>query len=199
MIAPGTRLGPYVISASIGAGGMGEVYRATDTNLKRAVAIKVLPESVATDQLLSTRADATRSPAPMTTTTFSMGEASVPCLPAGVSTKCERCRQVAVRLDLGLQVRDLLFGSGDGISTGDEAARRRVLIGNGNERACELHWVSGLPAILGFPILHQGPSAFVIVGDGRLGIVFDCSVRSSVRKKPGLTMVVLMPKGATSA
>jgi serine/threonine protein kinase len=48
-LAPGTRLGPYTISASIGAGGMGEVYRATDTNLKRAVAIKVLPDSVATD------------------------------------------------------------------------------------------------------------------------------------------------------
>jgi serine/threonine-protein kinase len=50
MIAPGTRLGPYVISASIGSGGMGEVYRATDTNLKRAVAIKVLPAAVATDR-----------------------------------------------------------------------------------------------------------------------------------------------------
>jgi serine/threonine protein kinase len=51
MIAPGTRLGPYVIAAPIGAGGMGEVYKATDTNLKRAVAIKVLPESVATDRV----------------------------------------------------------------------------------------------------------------------------------------------------
>ena len=45
----GTRLGPYEITAQIGVGGMGEVYRATDTNLKRAVAIKVLPESVAGD------------------------------------------------------------------------------------------------------------------------------------------------------
>src|SRR5262245_14924902 len=49
-LAAGTRLGPYEIFAAIGAGGMGEVYRATDTNLKRAVAIKVLPESVATDR-----------------------------------------------------------------------------------------------------------------------------------------------------
>jgi eukaryotic-like serine/threonine-protein kinase len=48
-LAPGTRLGPYEISAQIGVGGMGEVYRATDTQLKRAVAIKVLPDAVATD------------------------------------------------------------------------------------------------------------------------------------------------------
>ena len=48
-LSPGTRLGPYEVTAQIGVGGMGEVYRATDTNLKRAVAIKVLPESVAGD------------------------------------------------------------------------------------------------------------------------------------------------------
>ena len=48
-LAPGTRFGPYEISAQIGAGGMGEVYRATDTNLARQVAIKVLPQSVAAD------------------------------------------------------------------------------------------------------------------------------------------------------
>jgi Tol biopolymer transport system component len=45
----GTRLGPYDVTAQIGVGGMGEVYKATDTNLKRAVAIKVLPASVAAD------------------------------------------------------------------------------------------------------------------------------------------------------
>ena len=48
-LAPGTRLGPYEILAQIGAGGMGEVYRATDTRLDRTVAIKVLPMSVASD------------------------------------------------------------------------------------------------------------------------------------------------------
>jgi len=48
-LAPGTRLGSYEITAPLGAGGMGEVYRATDTNLKRQVAIKVLPEAVAAD------------------------------------------------------------------------------------------------------------------------------------------------------
>jgi serine/threonine-protein kinase len=48
-LAQGTRLGPYEVIGAIGAGGMGEVYRATDTNLKRQVAIKVLPDALATD------------------------------------------------------------------------------------------------------------------------------------------------------
>ena len=48
-LTAGTRLGPYEITAQIGVGGMGEVYRATDKNLKRQVAIKVLPEAVAAD------------------------------------------------------------------------------------------------------------------------------------------------------
>ena len=48
-LSAGTRLGPYEIMAAIGAGGMGEVYRARDTKLNRDVAIKVLPESVAGD------------------------------------------------------------------------------------------------------------------------------------------------------
>ena len=48
-LASGTRLGPYEIRAPLGAGGMGEVYRATDTRLGREVAIKVLPQAVAAD------------------------------------------------------------------------------------------------------------------------------------------------------
>ncbi|MEQ1761233.1 MAG: serine/threonine-protein kinase, partial [Vicinamibacterales bacterium] len=48
-LVPGTRIGPYEVTAQIGVGGMGEVYRATDTKLKRQVAIKVLPASVAGD------------------------------------------------------------------------------------------------------------------------------------------------------
>jgi len=49
-LAPGTKLGPYEIVGPLGAGGMGEVYRAKDTKLKREVALKVLPELFANDE-----------------------------------------------------------------------------------------------------------------------------------------------------
>jgi eukaryotic-like serine/threonine-protein kinase len=48
-LSAGTRLGPYEIQSAIGAGGMGEVYKARDTRLDRSVAIKVLPAGVASD------------------------------------------------------------------------------------------------------------------------------------------------------
>src|SRR6202049_2416539 len=48
-LSTGTRLGPYEIRAAIGAGGMGEVYRATDSRLRRDVALKVLPTAFVRD------------------------------------------------------------------------------------------------------------------------------------------------------
>jgi serine/threonine protein kinase len=49
-LAKNTRLGPYEILSTIGAGGMGEVYRARDTRLGRDVAIKILPSSFSDDE-----------------------------------------------------------------------------------------------------------------------------------------------------
>ena len=48
-LTPAAKLGPYEIKSQIGAGGMGEVYRARDTRLSRDVALKILPESFARD------------------------------------------------------------------------------------------------------------------------------------------------------
>ena len=48
-LQPGTTLGPYSVTAKIGEGGMGEVYRARDTKLDRDVALKVLPQAFTDD------------------------------------------------------------------------------------------------------------------------------------------------------
>ncbi len=63
----GTKLGPYEIQSPLGAGGMGEVYRARDTRLGRDVAIKVLPEALSHDAERPIRPrTANRNPAPIT-------------------------------------------------------------------------------------------------------------------------------------
>ncbi len=54
-LAPGTSLGPYEIQSQLGAGGMGEVYKARDTHLERTVTIKVLLAHVADDPDLRQR------------------------------------------------------------------------------------------------------------------------------------------------
>src|SRR5579871_48262 len=54
-IPPGKRLGPYEILSAIGAGGMGEAYRARDTRLDRTVAIKILPDHLADPAALRER------------------------------------------------------------------------------------------------------------------------------------------------
>ena len=56
-LSPGARLGPYEVVAAIGAGGMGEVYKATDTRLNRTVAIKVMPPHFAGDPDMKQRFD----------------------------------------------------------------------------------------------------------------------------------------------
>ena len=54
-LTSGSRLGPYEIQSAVGIGGMGEVYKATDTRLDRIVAIKVLPSHVASNPHLRGR------------------------------------------------------------------------------------------------------------------------------------------------
>ncbi len=54
-LAPGTKLGPYEIQSALGAGGMGEVYRARDTRLDRSVAIKILSAQLSSDPVRKQR------------------------------------------------------------------------------------------------------------------------------------------------
>jgi eukaryotic-like serine/threonine-protein kinase len=54
-LTPGIRLGPYEVQSPIGAGGMGEVYRARDTRLDRTVAIKIIPAHLSCDPDLKQR------------------------------------------------------------------------------------------------------------------------------------------------
>ncbi len=61
-LVPGTRIGSYEILGSLGAGGMGEVYRARDSRLQRDVAIKVLPDAVAQDPDRRAASSAKRAP-----------------------------------------------------------------------------------------------------------------------------------------
>src|SRR5271157_1868120 len=54
-LIPGTKFGPYEIQSLLGAGGMGEVYRARDTRLQRTVAIKILPAHLSSNPDLHSR------------------------------------------------------------------------------------------------------------------------------------------------
>jgi serine/threonine protein kinase len=56
-LTAGSRLGPYEIQSTLGAGGMGEVYKARDTRLDRTVAIKILPDTLAADPQFRERFD----------------------------------------------------------------------------------------------------------------------------------------------
>ena len=56
-LSSGARLGPYEVLTLLGAGGMGEVYKARDTRLDRTVAIKILPETLAGDPQFRERFD----------------------------------------------------------------------------------------------------------------------------------------------
>lgn len=64
-LATGTRLGPYEILGPIGAGGMGEVYRARDTRLDRTVAVKVLPSHLSENAVVNANL-AEQAPVPIT-------------------------------------------------------------------------------------------------------------------------------------
>src|ERR1700730_5490008 len=98
----------------------------------------------------------------------------------------QRSRQPAERLDLRLQLGDLLLRGGNGIGAGDEAARLWLLARDGRERSRELRGVAGLLAILRLPELELLRSAFIVVRDGRLGVVRRLLSKVLRAEEPGV-------------
>ena len=111
----GTKLGPYEIQSLLGAGGMGEVYRARDTRLQRDVAIKILPSSLAPDQdrlrrfELEARAVAALNH-PNLLTVFDVGAAQLPNTAAksGASDAAAESPYIVSELLEGTTLRQLL-------------------------------------------------------------------------------------------
>ena len=109
-------------------------------------------------------------------------------LPAGGLVERERRGQLVVGVDLRLEIGDLLLGKGNGIGAGDEAARRRLLASDPDERSRQLGRIAGLPPVLRLPPLELLRPAVCVVLNGPVGKVIDSFVRSLVRKNPGLTI-----------
>ena len=86
---------------------------------------------------------------------------------ACVSLHCQRGRQVAIGVDLLLQILHLLLGDGNGIGAGDKAARRGLLAGNREECLRELGRVAGLLAVHGLVPLHAVRMTVCVVRNGR--------------------------------
>src|SRR5215212_3689636 len=83
---------------------------------------------------------------------------------------CQRGRQVAIGVDLLLQVLHLLLGDADRIGAGDEAARRGLLAGNREKCLRELGWVASLLSVLGCPPFLLSSIALDVVRDGWLSV-----------------------------
>ena len=121
-LEPGHRLGPYEVTGRLGAGGMGEIYRARDVRLGREVALKVLPRDLTADPSLAGRfAQEARSASalnhPNIITIHDIGEQ-------------EEIPFIAMELVEGRTLRELLVGRSAGDSSragaGDAGGRRPV-------------------------------------------------------------------------
>jgi serine/threonine protein kinase len=102
-LATGTRLGPYEVIGPLGSGGMGEVYRARDTRLERAVAVKVISEAAASGALALERFEREARAAsslnhPNICTIYDVGEATLPVGPHDSAGGSQATRYLVMEL-----------------------------------------------------------------------------------------------------
>src|SRR5271168_4749155 len=162
-LTSGTKLGPYEILSLLGAGGMGEVYRARDTRLQRDVALKILPSSLATDQdrLRRFEQEARAVAAlnhPNILTVFDVGTAPVPQQPDDVGSASAGSPYIVSELLEGATLRERL-------ASGAFRERRAI------EYAVQI--AHGLAAAHERGIVHRDlkPDNIFITEDGRVKIL----------------------------
>jgi|SRR6266571_246772 len=120
-------------------------------------------------------------------------------LPAGGLVERERRGQLVVGVDLRLEIGDLLLGKGNGIGAGDEAARRRLLASDPDERSRQLGRIAGLPPVLRLPPLELLRPAVCVVLNGPVGKGHRLLREELGAEEPRVDdMVVWMPNGSTS-
>ncbi len=181
----GTRLGPYEITGSLGAGGMGEVYRARDTRLGRDVAIKVLLAGVAVDAARLARFEQEARAAaalnhPNITALYDIGSYT----PAGSNQATESCPYLVTELLEGSTLRDRLSGGAVPVRVAVEWARQIAL---------------GLAAAHEKGIVHRDlkPENIFITADDRAKIL-DFGLAKLTEADPaaaGATAFPTTPKG----
>lgn len=160
-LSPGTVLGPYEISGAIGAGGMGEVYRARDTRLGREVALKVLPREVADDpeRLLrfereARSASALNHPNIVTIHDFALAESD--CYLVMELIRGDSLRQVLSRGAIPL---NKLLGIASGIADGLAAAHAAGIVHRDLKPENVMLTADGTAKILDFGLVKAASTA----------------------------------------
>jgi len=184
-LAAGTRLGPYEIVASIGAGGMGEVYRARDTRLGRDVAVKVLPFDAAGDpDRLRRFSEEARAAAalnhPNILAVYDVGSQAI-AHPARANAATAASTET---IDIAFIVTELLEGRTLRRVIGDEVISPTRAIGIGSQVA------DGLAAAHGRGIVHRDlkPENLFVTADGHAKILdFGLAKALADTKTPGET------------
>ena len=198
----GTRLGPYEIAEPIGAGGMGEVYRATDTKLKRDVAIKILPDEVARDRERLTRFEREAQVLaalnhPNIASIYGLEESGgVPCLVLELvegQTLAERLAQGALSLEeareVGLQIASALEAAHEkGIIHRDLKPANVKIAPDGTVKVLDFGLAKALAAESADDAIDKSMSPTLTAAATRAGVIMGTAAYMSPEQARGKTV-----------